>query len=54
LHVFRWRELAADLRAAGFSIIERIALDAARRKPLNRPWLFGPLRTNGWIVVGQA
>jgi len=54
LHVFRWRELAADLRAAGFSIVERIALDAARRKPLNRPWLLGPLRTNGWIVACEA
>jgi SAM-dependent methyltransferase len=54
LHVFRWRELAADLHSANFRIIERIALDAPRREALNRPWLFGALRTNGWIVTCEA
>jgi len=54
LHVFRWRELAADLRAAGFRIVERIALDAPRRQALKRPWLFGALRTNGWIITCDA
>ncbi|RIK79943.1 MAG: class I SAM-dependent methyltransferase [Planctomycetota bacterium] len=54
LHVFRWRELAADLHAAGFRISERIPLDAARREALKRPWLFGALRTNGWIVAADA
>jgi SAM-dependent methyltransferase len=54
LHVFRWRELVADLRAAGFRIIERIALDAQRRHALPRPWLFPALRTNGWIVACEA
>jgi SAM-dependent methyltransferase len=54
LHVFRWRELAADLHAVGFHIIEQTALDAPRREPLRRPWLLGPLRTNGWIVTCGA
>jgi SAM-dependent methyltransferase len=54
LHVFRWRELRADLHDASFRIIERIALDAPRRAPLRRPWLFAPLRTNGWIVTCEA
>jgi SAM-dependent methyltransferase len=54
LHVFRWRELAGDLTSAGFRIIERIPLNAQRRHALTRPWLFGPLRTNGWIVAGEA
>jgi SAM-dependent methyltransferase len=54
LHVFRWRELAADLRSAGFRFRERVALDAQRRQALVRPWLFGPLRTNGWIVACEA
>ena len=54
LHVFRWRELAADLRSVGFKITERVALDAARRKPLDRPWLLPMLRTNGWIVTSVA
>lgn len=51
LHVFRWRELAADLASADFRIVERIPLDVARRHRLRFPWLFGALRTNGWIVV---
>jgi hypothetical protein len=54
LHVFRRRELTADLRGASFRIIERIALDAPRREALKRPWLFGLLRTNGWIVTCEA
>jgi hypothetical protein len=51
LHIFRWSELAADLQATGWRIVERICLDVERRRPLRRPWWFGPLRTNGWIVV---
>jgi SAM-dependent methyltransferase len=51
LHVFRWRELAADLRATGFQLLKRIPLDTPRRHPLRWPWLLGSLRTNGWIVV---
>ena len=54
LHVFRWSELAADLRSTGFRIVERIALDAPRRRPLTRPWLLAALRTNGWIVTCEA
>lgn len=54
LHVFRWRELAADLHSAGFRIVERVALDPTRREALKRPWLLGPLRTNGWIVTATA
>ncbi|HVA47420.1 MAG TPA: methyltransferase domain-containing protein [Pirellulales bacterium] len=51
LHVFTRRELKTDLLAAGFRIVEFIALDTQRRHALRRPWLFGRLRANGWIVV---
>lgn len=51
LHAFTRRELRADLRAAGFRIVEFISLDTRRRHALARPWLFGRLRANGWIVV---
>ncbi|MEQ8209323.1 MAG: methyltransferase domain-containing protein [Lacipirellulaceae bacterium] len=51
LHVFRWRELARDLRVAGFEIERCVPLDATRRHTLKWPWLLGTLRTNGWIVV---
>lgn len=51
LHVFRWSELAADLRQARFQVVRRIRLDTTRRHPLHWPWLLPALRTNGWIVV---
>lgn len=51
LHVFTHHELKADLTAAGFRIVELIALDTQRRHALRMPWLFGRLRANGWIVV---
>jgi SAM-dependent methyltransferase len=53
LHVFTRRELLADLKTAGFRVVEMIALDTQRRHALPRPWLFGRLRANGWIVVCQ-
>jgi SAM-dependent methyltransferase len=51
LHVFTRRELKADLTAAGFRIVEFIALDTRRRHALRHSWLLGRLRANGWIVV---
>lgn len=54
LHVFRWRELAADLASAGFRVDRRVRLDAERRHALSAPWLLPALRTNGWIVVAAA
>lgn len=51
LHVFTRGELKADLAAAGFRIVEFIALDTPRRHALRRPWWLGRLRANGWIVV---
>jgi SAM-dependent methyltransferase len=51
LHVFRWRELAADLRCAGFTILKRTPLDTPRREALAYPWLLEWCRANGWIVV---
>lgn len=53
LHVFRWRELAADLTLAGWKIRQRIALDPQRRRALRAPWFLSGLRANGWIVVCQ-
>jgi hypothetical protein len=54
LHVFRRRELIGALRRAGFRIVELIHLDPRRTRALRRPWLFGDLRANGWIVVCEA
>ena len=54
LHVFRWNELAGDLRHAGLKVLKRIRLDTSRRHELRWPWLLPALRTNGWIVVCEA
>ncbi|HEY2148169.1 MAG TPA: methyltransferase domain-containing protein [Pirellulales bacterium] len=51
LHVFRRGELCGLLRGAGFRIVELVRLDPQRFRALRRPWLFGDLRANGWIVV---
>jgi SAM-dependent methyltransferase len=51
LHLFRWRELAADLRWAGWRVERRLALDWERRRPLRCAWWLESLRANGWIVV---
>ena len=51
LHVFRKGELLRDLRHAGFRVARVVPLDTARRHPLPRPWWFGQLRANGWIVL---
>lgn len=53
LHVFRRRELAADLRAAHLHAARWTALDVQRRHPLRWTWIAQPLRANGWIVVCQ-
>jgi SAM-dependent methyltransferase len=53
LHVFRRGELRRLLRGAGFRIVEFIRLDPQRFRALVRPWFFGDLRANGWIVVCQ-
>lgn len=51
LHVYTRRELVADLKQAGFRIVELISLDTQRRHALRWPWLLGRLRANGWIAV---
>jgi ubiquinone/menaquinone biosynthesis C-methylase UbiE len=51
LHVFRRRELARDLREAGFTIHKWISLDTPRREALKHPWFMEWFRANGWIVV---
>jgi SAM-dependent methyltransferase len=53
LHLYTHRELTGDLRLAGLRIKEMIPLALTRDRPLNRPWLLGRIRANGWIVVAE-
>jgi ubiquinone/menaquinone biosynthesis C-methylase UbiE len=51
LHTFTQRELVRALAKAGLRIKELVPLHVSRQRPLRRPWLFGRIRANGWIVV---
>lgn len=51
LHLYTRSELVSDLRAAGFQVVELLALDTARRQTLPAPWLLPRLRANGWLAV---
>ena len=53
VHLFTWRELAGDLRAAGFRIDEVLPIDAVHARPIARPWLFRDLRAGGWLVFAR-
>lgn len=53
VHLFRWRELRSDLRAAGFRIDEVLPIDAVRAQPISAPRLLHGLRAGGWIVFAS-
>lgn len=53
VHLYRWRELRADLRSAGFRIDEVLAIDAVRAEPIAAPWLGHPIRAGGWILFAS-
>lgn len=50
VHLFRWRELAGDLRSAGFLIDEVLPLDEVASRPIPSPSVLPNLRAGGWIV----
>jgi len=50
VHLFGWRELAREVRSAGFRIDEVLPIDAVRSRPIASPWLASGLRAGGWIV----
>jgi SAM-dependent methyltransferase len=53
VHLYRWRELRRDLRAAGFRIDEVLALDAVHAAPIAVPWFLPSVRAGGWIVFAR-
>lgn len=50
VHLFTWRELSGQIRAAGFRIEEVVPIDAVRSRPIDAPWFAPGLRAGGWIV----
>ena len=53
VHLFTWRELAGDLRAAGFRIDEVLPIDAVHARAIRWPWLARDLRAGGWLVFAR-
>lgn len=53
VHLFTWRELAGDLRGAGFAIDEVLPIDAIHARPIPRRWLMRDLRAGGWLVFAR-
>ncbi len=53
VHLFRWRELAGDLKSAGFRVDEVLPIDAVHARPIAAPRLAQGLRAGGWIVFAS-
>lgn len=53
VHLFTWRGLSKEIRAAGFKIDEVIPIDAVRSRPIVAPWLAHGVRAGGWIVFAS-
>lgn len=51
VHQYRWPELKADLRSAGFRIVERLPIDAATARPIRWRSLAPGVRAGGWLVA---
>lgn len=53
VHLYRWSDLADDLRSSGFGIDEVIPIDAIHARPIAAPWLAPNLRAGGWIIFAS-
>ena len=53
VHLYRWSELARDLRAAGFRIDEVIPLDVIDATTIPAPWLLPRVRAGGWLIFAH-
>jgi SAM-dependent methyltransferase len=50
VHLYRWGELARDIRSAGLRINEIFPLDEVTAHPVSPTWLGREIRAGGWIV----
>ena len=50
VHLYRWRELRADVRSAGFRIDEVLPIDEVHARPIPAPWFLHPIRAGGWLL----
>jgi SAM-dependent methyltransferase len=53
VHLFRWGELRAGLRDAGFRVDEVVPIDAVLSRPIAAPWLWHGIRAGGWFVFAS-
>lgn len=54
VHLYRWPELAGEVRSAGFAIEEVVPLDLVTAQPIRMPRFLPNLRAGGWIVFARA
>lgn len=50
VHLYRWPELRADLRGAGFRIDEVLRIDTVTARPIPCPWFLPGFRAGGWLI----
>lgn len=53
LHVFTIGEIGQMLRRTGFVLTEVLPLAPDRSRPIQRPWLLGHQRANGWLLLAR-
>lgn len=53
VHMFRWRELLADLQSARFAVDEILPIDQVTARPIGARWLLPQFRAGGWIVFAS-
>jgi len=53
VHLYRWRELIRDLRAAGLRVDEVIPLHAVTAETITAPRFWPGLRAGGWVVFAS-
>ena len=53
VHLYRWRELRDDLRAAGFVLDESVPLNSVTARVITAPAILPGLRAGGWVVFAR-
>lgn len=53
VHLFRWGELRADVKGAGFTLEEVVPIDEISARPIGMPWLAHQVRAGGWLIIAR-
>lgn len=50
VHLYAWRELEREIRAAGLVIDEAVKLDEVTAAKIRAPWFLHSIRAGGWLL----